>query len=39
MEPGRGVVDEIRLPTISTTGNSVPIQPTVFRRNMYETMS
>src|SRR6266849_5252165 len=39
MEYGRGDVKKIMLPAISTIGRRVPIQPTVFRRNMYEMMS
>ncbi len=39
MESGRGVVEEIALPTRSTTGSRVPIQPTVCRKDMYEMMS
>ena len=39
MESGRGAVEEIALPTRSTIGSRVPIQPTVWRKNMYETIS
>ena len=39
MESGRDCVEEIARPTRSTIGSKVPIQPTIFRKNMYETMS
>ncbi len=39
MESGRGVVEEIALPTMSTTGSRVPIQPTACRKTRYETTS
>ena len=38
MEPGSDVV-KIALPASSTTGSRVPIQPTVFRRYIYEIIS